>query len=533
MRSRKDEVEERYETVTDKLYSDREAFGEFLKFSGKFYKTPAIEAMMIFDSNPNAQMVADYDTWRKYGRYVKRNSSSIAVLSEKGEIKHYFDITQTNGKSVPFRWSLNKETAQEYLNMLSAEEQREFKSISSAVDYLSDNAVALRAAAIRSRYDIPEDQAAAFDRSVCTMVRQVVAARCGHDSSFTYKSDPVDFTALDMLHGDRMPERLEFEHLATDIQQTAKSVLLTMEQSINQIIQQRSIEHEHERKNRERNQADMVRGGRDVLPRTQGGERENVQARSEHMDIPGGAVPGSDTRTGGDDERADRQIREGMAEIHGGESPRSDTLTSGQDEMVADPQGDRQRSGGTVSDTGSELRENELTSPDDIQRDRSVGEDEDHDLRTSGDGGHSASVQSINEDDRATYSTNTEMAEEKSPAVSISAFKEYATTQLTFYDTDVREAFIAGDKIKFNALVMDHLDTMIADVVIGNIDIEGCSLDDIRNLYSDMYEDLQVRMDLYIQTYEKIVEGNYIDNLIAAERERTQQRDDHTSKPKL
>lgn len=41
------------------------------------------------------------------------------------------------------------------------------------------------------------------------------------------------------------------------------------------------------------------------------------------------------------------------------------------------------------------------------------------------------------------------------------------------------------------------------------------------------------RISDLIQTYEKIVEGNYIDNLVAAERERTQQRDDHTSKPKL
>ena len=50
---REQEVREQYEAVTDKLYTDRQAFKDFLSFSGKHYKLPADHAMMIFSSNPD------------------------------------------------------------------------------------------------------------------------------------------------------------------------------------------------------------------------------------------------------------------------------------------------------------------------------------------------------------------------------------------------------------------------------------------------------------------------------------------------
>ena len=495
MQSRIDEVQELYDKITNKLYTDREAFGEYLRFSGKFYKTPAVDTMMIFESNPDADMVADFFTWQKFGHYVRRNERSIAVPTQDGKLKHYFDISQTNGKKIPYRWSLDKDTAQKYLQQLSSEQQREFKSLSSAVDYLSDQAVALRATEIRRKYDIPDEQAEAFDRSVCTMVRQVVAARCGYESSFKYKSTPIDYTAIDMLHGNRMPERMEFEHLAGDIQQTAKSVLLEMEKSINTIIQQRSIENEYERQNRERHQTDLVRGGQEVLPRNDRGERQEVSPGHRELDLSSGAVPGSDSRTGGDDGRTDRQIRESVAEIYGGEPPRSDTIVSGQNEMVYNSQGGGQGSGGALSDIGGELRESEQPSSNGVYGAVSLGENEDNDLRTPGDGGYSSSVQSISEENRAIYSTNTATAEEYSPAVAL--FKDYATTQLTYYDIAVREAFLSGNKQEFKSLATKYLDNLMADVVLGTTEIEGCDRAEITKLYAEMYEDFQVRVDLY------------------------------------
>ena len=95
---REQEVRKQYEAVTDRLYTDRQAFKDFLSFSGKHYKLPAEHTMMIFSSNPNADMVTDYDTWQKLGRQVTRNQRSMAAF-ENGKLRHYFDISQTEGAS--------------------------------------------------------------------------------------------------------------------------------------------------------------------------------------------------------------------------------------------------------------------------------------------------------------------------------------------------------------------------------------------------------------------------------------------------
>ena len=112
--ARIDEVRERYESITEQLYKNKETFAEYLKFAGKFYKMPTAQTMTMFATNPKATMVADYDTWKKYGHYVKRGANSIAVLCGNG-LKHYFDISQTNGDRVPYQWTLDKQTAQEFM----------------------------------------------------------------------------------------------------------------------------------------------------------------------------------------------------------------------------------------------------------------------------------------------------------------------------------------------------------------------------------------------------------------------------------
>ena len=112
--ARIDEVRERYEKITERLYTDRKAFAEYLKYAGKFYKLPTAQTMVMFETNPKATMVADYDTWKKFGHQVQRGANSIAVLNG-GELKHLFDISQTAGEKVPYQWTLDKQTAQEFV----------------------------------------------------------------------------------------------------------------------------------------------------------------------------------------------------------------------------------------------------------------------------------------------------------------------------------------------------------------------------------------------------------------------------------
>lgn len=363
---REQEVREQYEAVTDKLYTDRQAFRDFLSFSGKHYKLPADHTMMIFSSNPNADMVTDYDTWQKLGRQVTRGQKSMAAF-ENGRLRHYFDISQTEGKAIRPRWHFDKDTAAAFTKEVSALEGKQFNSITSCVDYFSDSQTYGQIVNLTNALNVDAAKRREFSKSVSTMVRAIVAARCGYNSKFNYKSDPLDLSALDMLHS-----KAELEKLTDFIQINAKAVLLSMEKTVTEIQRRNSYEQGH---NQGRNSPDMVRGGQQVLPRDNRGERQNVQARPENVRVSGGTVAGADGRGRRTDEAADRAVRGSMAEVHGGELPVRNNRAEGQNEMGADTPADRQGSRGNGVEHGAGVRP-EVSAPDNVSGNRSVGEDE-------------------------------------------------------------------------------------------------------------------------------------------------------------
>lgn len=363
---REQEVRKQYEAVTDRLYTDRQAFKDFLSFSGKHYKLPAEHTMMIFSSNPNADMVTDYDTWQKLGRQVTRNQRSMAAF-ENGKLRHYFDISQTEGKPIRPRWHFDKNTAAAFTAEVSALERKQFSSITSCVDYFSDSQTYGQIANLTNALNVDAAKRREFSKSVSTMVRAIVAARCGYNSKFNYKSDPLDLSALDMLHS-----KAELEKLTDFIQINAKAVLLSMEKTVTEIQRRNSYEQGH---NQGRNSPDMVRGGQQVLPRDNRGERQNVQARPENVRVSGGTVAGADGRGRRTDEAADRAVRGSMAEVHGGELPVRNNRAEGQNEMGADTPADRQGSRGNGVEHGAGVRP-EVSAPDNVSGNRSVGEDE-------------------------------------------------------------------------------------------------------------------------------------------------------------
>ena len=397
---REQEVREQYEAVTDKLYTDRQAFRDFLSFSGKHYKLPADHAMMIFSSNPNADMVTDYDTWQKLGRQVTRGQKSMAAF-ENGRLRHYFDISQTEGKAIRPRWHFDKDTAAAFTKEVSALEGKQFNSITSCVDYFSDSQTYGQIANLTNALNVDAAKRREFSKSVSTMVRAIVAARCGYNSKFNYKSDPLDLSALDMLHS-----KAELEKLTEFIQINAKAVLLSMEKTVTEIQRRNSYEQGHDQG---RNSPDMVRGGQQVLSGDSRGERQAVQARSENMDILSGAVAGADGRGRRTDEAADRAVRGSMAEVHGGELPVRNNRAEGQNEMGADTPADRQGSRGNGMEHGAGIRP-EQSSPDNVHGDSNVGENEAARGRSQSDDRLGSPAQSINKTAEA----------DTAPAVSLS-----------------------------------------------------------------------------------------------------------------
>lgn len=406
--ARIDEVRQKYEDVTDRLFSDKKAFEDYLRFAGKFYKLPSAQSMLIYGANPNAVMVADYGTWKKFDRQVKRDTNSIAVL-DNGNLKHFFDISQTSGTKTPYQWTLDKATAAAYIEEIFDNNGKHFNSLSGCINYLGSEKARESLASVINSLNIPEENRAKFTKSYISMTQFFIAARCELGGDFKY-NNKADLSALDMLHS-----KAEKEKLCEFVQITGKSVLLSMEKSINNIIiQGRSIENG-------RNQTDMVRGRSEILSRNQNGERENVQVRPDNVRVSGAVGAGSDGRGTGSDERGNRTVRGEMAGVYDGKPPRGDTVAARSAEMGTDTPSSGQRSDGVPGTVEETVRTGEPT-PDNVQRAGGVGEHVGDADRQGDNGGHSADLSGLSDGERATYSTTeTEQtkAEDNTPAFSV------------------------------------------------------------------------------------------------------------------
>lgn len=471
-----------YEQAAERLFSDKGAFAEYLEFSGRFYKLPSSQTITLFDDNPKAAMVADYDTWNKFGRRIKPGGWSTDVL-ENGRIKRLFDISMTRGEKTPYQWSLNKKTAEEFTNRLSGSENREFTGMSDCIYHLVANATRERLEDVVNSLGIPENEEAAFGKSFASMVRRVVAARCEwsserfrvHPSDFNYggmgAAKGVDLSALDMLDNSG-----DMETLLEEVQITAKNVLKSMEKSINDIIFERSIDNERNERIDLARGNDIGRGGSQGLVR--GGEaiptvdndaqREDVQARREDVFVQPDDGIVVDERGTGIDEYPDKPLGESLADVYDGELPVGYTEAAGQTSVGADTAQDRPRGVGDSGENAGGISSNE-PAPD-------VGE--------RGGLGGTAAVADIGADNGAsgeraqddTVTENNETAVEHFSSVSYLAIKiaELSDKFTEKYDGDYRQFTLANFAFKtafkhrsaeydLNKSVRENAEKMLSD----------------------------------------------------------------------
>ena len=72
--------------------------------------------------------MADYDTWKKVGRYVKRGAKGCAIFPSRAlnpRMRYIFDISDTGGKNVKLTWDLEGENLKDYVDFLVSEGQIE------------------------------------------------------------------------------------------------------------------------------------------------------------------------------------------------------------------------------------------------------------------------------------------------------------------------------------------------------------------------------------------------------------------------
>lgn len=444
--SRLEETRKIYQTAAEKLHSDRKYFTEWLSYSGRFYKIPAAHTISLFESNPNATIFADYDTWKEYGNSVKYNERSSAALIKNGStLKHYFDISQTTMVNIPFQWGIDKYITEEFLKSETKTSGRSYRNMASYINSAAVKQISDNAESILSKFSVNETDRKAFLYSVSTMVMTVVAARCEYKSTYKYKTPGIpDLSALDMLKTNE-----DTVKLCDTVQKSAKAILSKMEKSIIQIINIRT----EELKNGRNRKDETDRGMEQQVSRQQGSaEGTPAQGRETGDDlVRGSAGVVSDVHDGGKGQRNDsvqaesgtelhlqrsvlgrdggdgddRALRQEVAGVYGGELSRHGAENEYQQLGLGDiGEGSGHRGGGTVSDLGETVSESQSTSHN-VYGDSQVGENETVGDRSRSDGDGGTPVSGVSEQDMKTAEISSEI-----PAVSVSESGTYQIYQI-------------------------------------------------------------------------------------------------------
>ena len=122
-------------TRSDKNWKD------VLKVAGQLYRYEFDNIVMVTAqrSPEKSTLMADYDTWKKVGRYVKRGAKGCAIFPSRAlnpRMRYIFDISDTGGKNVNLTWNLEGENLKNYVDFLVSEGQIE--------QYDNDNSESLK-----------------------------------------------------------------------------------------------------------------------------------------------------------------------------------------------------------------------------------------------------------------------------------------------------------------------------------------------------------------------------------------------------
>lgn len=156
-------------------------YTDFLRFAARMYKMPFSDAVMIHAHDPNIEKAAQLAAWNAIGRKVKRGAHGIPVLGDRDTVRYYFDISDTEGKTLPPLWSLNREEAGKLKRYFSSTYDQDFLNFSSVVDYISYNSVSEHYDDLESmadKYSLNDEQITTLHEMLWDCVRYTTAARC-------------------------------------------------------------------------------------------------------------------------------------------------------------------------------------------------------------------------------------------------------------------------------------------------------------------------------------------------------------------
>lgn len=141
-------VSQLYDAAIHEAVKGQEQWKSICRLTGQLYRYEFDNILMVYMQCPRATLIADFDTWKKVGRYVKRGSRGIAIFPSRAlrpEMRYVFDISDTGGRNQRLTWELNADNMEAYAAHLKKQSGDEGADVAdsrikkqSAINFIKD-----------------------------------------------------------------------------------------------------------------------------------------------------------------------------------------------------------------------------------------------------------------------------------------------------------------------------------------------------------------------------------------------------------
>lgn len=283
-------VRQIYNDIIHEVTKNAENWKDVLSLTGRIYRYEFDNILMIYAQKPHSTLVADYDTWKKVDRYVRRGSKGIAIYPSRAlqpHCRYVFDISDTGGRKRQLTWTLDGENLENYAAYLAR--NGEIGSIEGynrdllkkviwdftkkRIDGIIKESHAKRGnikEAVQSMIDNRYGKVSEIDGAdlITKSIYYVVATRCG----FELTGDEQDFDIVTAIN----KEDVIYE-LGTFVSDVSCEVLKEFSYNISRFERERRMQYEPDT---------SVHGsrGRDAVPEYQHGEGKPVETGQVRTD---------------------------------------------------------------------------------------------------------------------------------------------------------------------------------------------------------------------------------------------------------
>lgn len=278
-----------YNEVIHEVTKSEEVWKSVLSLCGRIYRYEFDNVLMVYAQRPKSTLIADYDTWKKVDRYVKRGSKGVAIYPSRAlspYCRYVFDISDTGGRNVKLTWDLSGDNLDGYAKLLAKEGkvtlsgdeslgelQNKIWDFTKAEirDILNTHAMRVNVLAdklgnqiISGMQDIRDDGMQIIENSIF----YVVAGRC----SFGLSSSEQNIRTITQINKEDMI--FELGSLVSDV---SCEVLRDISRSIREVERERRESHERS--------TEVQRGnGRNAVSEHRDGEGKPVEDRQVRSD---------------------------------------------------------------------------------------------------------------------------------------------------------------------------------------------------------------------------------------------------------